>query len=261
MDPPALSKLLADAGGDKQKVGTILNEHGRLAHGRMQSSLQAVFDRMRHVVSHYTFCTAEALVWAEYAAKARDYYEKIALFLEGRAAESEIDWNEFAGRHGPAALRNACRGYLEFKRMTPKHVVEGKATAKELLDFQNSALIRAIDLSRRGWLPNFGTWLFCGPFKISAIMNPSVWNEPSLQNLYMPLGCHVGRGFRNLFVQGIQDIVPSLLGEKDAGLADGGFTTLLIAQSFQFDLAKHCEGRVLHINTGLHQLGGGGLCS
>jgi hypothetical protein len=261
MAQEALSKLLADAGGDKEKVGMILNEHGRLAHGQMQSSLHAVFGNISGTASHYIFCMAEALVWAEYAAKVRGYYEKIVLFLEGQATESEIDWNEFAGRHGPAALRNACRGYLEFKRITPKHVAEGKATAKELLDFQNSALIRAIDLSKRGWLPNFGTWLFCGPFKIAAIMNTSIWNEPSLQSLFMPLGCHVGRGFRKLFLQGIPAIVPSLLVEKDAGLADGGFSTLVIAQSFQSDLAKHCEGRVLHINTGLHQLGGGYLCS
>jgi hypothetical protein len=139
--------------------------------------------------------------------------------------------------------------------------LDGTASAQELLDFQNSALVRAIDLSKHGWLRNFGSWLFCGPFKITALMTPSIWNDETLQRVYMPLGTHVARGFRKLARAGVENIVPSLLEERETGLADGGFATLLIAHSFQSDLAKQSKGRVLHINTGLHVLGGGTDCA
>lgn len=259
-DRAGLHKLLAEAGRDKQRIGKILNEQGRAAHEEMQPRLQSMLANGLNSYSLYTFCSVEALVWAGYASKQPGYYEQLPSFLEGRATESQVDWKEFTGRHGTSALQNACRSYLEFRRGIPKYVVQGTATASELLGFQNSALVRAIDLSKRGWLPNFGTWLFCGPFKIWSILNPRIWNEPSLQDIYMPLGCHVGRGFKKLAELGAQDIVPSLLSERDAGLAEGGFSTLVIAHSFQSGLADRSGGNVLHINTGLHQLGGGDLC-
>lgn len=257
----ALDQIIAMARGDKKKIGLILNETGRLVHNQMKPVLDQSVASLLSTSSQYSFCTAEALAWAEYAARAPGYYDSVTKLLDGKLADQDIDWSRFAGRHGPEALRDACRGYREFKRLIPRGVLDGTASAQELLQFQNSALVRAIDLSKRGWLRNFGSWLFCGPFKITAVMTPAIWNDAALQNVYMPLGTHVARGFRKLARADVQDIVPSLLEERETGLADGGFSTLLIAQSFQTDLARQCEGRVLHINTGLHVLGGGADCT
>jgi hypothetical protein len=256
-----LDQSIATARGDKRKIGSILNETGRLVHDQMKPVLDKSVAFLPSTSSRYSFCTAEGLAWAEFAARVPGYYEFLTKLLDGELTDQDVDWSRFAGRYGPEALRNACRGYREFKRLIPKRVLDGTAAAQELLHFQNSALVRAIDLSKHGWLRNFGSWLFCGPFKITAVMSPCMWNDAALQNLYMPLGTHVARGFRKLARVGVQDIVPSLLEETETGLADGGFTTLLIAHSFQSDLAKQSGGRVLHINTGLHVLGGGSDCA
>jgi hypothetical protein len=255
-----LEDLLAVAGTDRKKIGALLDGMGKLVHQDMTLNLQKAFSAVESMATRYSFCTAEALVWAEYAVRSSNYLEEITRFLQGQCGESSVDWTKYAGRYGPDALRDACSGYLEFRRAIPARVSSGQASAKELLDFQNSSLIRAIDLSKRHWLRNFGTWLFCGPFKVSAIMTPGIWEESALQMVYMPLGGHVSRAFRALARRGVEGIVPSLLEEKESGLADGAFSTLVIAHSFQRDLARKCCGSVLHINTGLHLIGGGDRC-
>lgn len=105
-DRAGLYKLLAQAGRDPRRIGTILNEHGRAAHEEMRPRLLKLFASGSNSASLYSFCIAEALVWAEYASKLPGYYEQLPSFLEGRTVESQIDWKEFAGRHGPQALHN-----------------------------------------------------------------------------------------------------------------------------------------------------------
>jgi hypothetical protein len=257
----AVNALVSDVSGNSEKLGFVLNEVGRSVDCEISSALNARLTKISSIPRFYSFCMAEALAWAEYAVRSTEYYDNTTKFFDGRIDKSQVDWASFAGRYGPEALRGAAVAYQEFKNLVPKRVAEGTSSSAELLSFQNSALVRAIDLSKRGWLRDFGSWLFCGPFKIAAILKPAIWDERALQSVYMPIGVHVAHGFKKLVQLKVADIDTNLLRERESGLAHGGFTTLLIAHKFQADMARGCQGSILHLNTGLHVLGGGTACT
>jgi hypothetical protein len=87
-------------------------------------------------------------------------------------------------------------------------------------------------------------------------MRRDLWNEEALDELYMPLGLEVDRGFGALKRQGFavpKALLPTRIGRECDFM--GGMARLVEAQRFQQTLARSARIRVLHINSGLYELG------
>ncbi len=256
-----LKTKVSNARSNKKTIAALLDEAGKQTHDSMLRNLGKQFSALQGA-SKYSFCIAEALGWAELGLREiPGYYETLTQFFDGELPESKVDWTSFSGRYGPDHLKDAARGYMEFRDHVPALIQLGTASAGDMVSFLDAARARAFDLAKKRKLHGFGGWLFCGPTKILAIMTPYMWTDPALQGLQMPLGVHVIRAYRILARSGVSGIDPSLLDEKETGLSGSAFGTLHIAHGFESDLANQSPGSlVLHINTGLHLLGGGGAC-
>ena len=82
-----LEDLLAVAGTDRKKIGALLDGMGKLVHQDMTLNLQKAFSAVESMATRYSFCTAEALVWAEYAVRSSNYLEEITRFLQGQCGD------------------------------------------------------------------------------------------------------------------------------------------------------------------------------
>lgn len=201
----------------------------------------------------FTLSIPESLIWARYAKREKYFFElSLDYFIKG----NELIFKEierFSWRFGPEKLETVLRSWktllneLEISKMLQSF------SPKNLSIFQQYSLNKAVNLSKIRKIPQIGAWIFCGPFKILVAYRKDIWNNPQLDDIWMPLGFQVVRGLR--FLQQTGWNVPlELLYEEEPNLLEG-MGTVAIAQNFQKSLANLAKSRVLHINSGLFKLG------
>jgi hypothetical protein len=130
--------------GNKRQVAEILNAAGLKEHGSMLVELNARFAELSGCTK-YSFCTAEALNWADLGTREEPgYYRILTAFFEHKLKDNEIDWALFANRYGAKSLHDAASGYLALSHSVPDAVKNGTARAQELIAFQELAISKAM---------------------------------------------------------------------------------------------------------------------
>lgn len=255
-----LETRIVQAHGDEKKVAGVLRDAGKVLDNELAATLNKIFLGFIGSSSKWNFSIAETLSWSDYAIPSPDYYSVLMDYLQGNVEESSVRWQDFAGRFGSDKLREVARRFLALQEYVPTGLVDGTASAADLYNFQQKGMNKSLDLAKKGMLHGFGPWLFCGPYKIFSLLQRNLWGESRLQDVYMPLGSRVVRGLNLLSKNKVSNIDASLLRPEEPGLSDSGFGTVFMAHSFQKRLADLSGSLVLHINSGLHVLGGGAAC-
>jgi len=114
-------------------------------------------------------------------------------------------------------------------------------------------------LVQNGSISGIGPWLFCAPFKILTCYRKSFWLDGKTDEIRMPLGLEVVRGFEKLIAkktQYTQGIDASMFSEEEGGLLEG-MATVEIAHGITKKIAQAVGSRALHVNSGLYLLGRG----
>lgn len=117
----------------------------------------------------------------------------------------------------------------------------------------NAAGLLAVDKIPKG----IGPSLFLGPFRILAAWRPDHWNSMETQLLLYPVGKSEVAAFAYLDEKGacwLGDNLERIARLKEQDFAAASATTTL-AQDIQKQLASIAGVSLLHINTGLSQLG------
>jgi hypothetical protein len=232
---------------------------GLAARGKaMNRSLATAFDSMCEEIPGelwFPLAVAYALVWSGHAVEDEDYGENAVEYLLTGEEELLSGLAHWSGRNGGACLQSALSGWRGLMEIVP---VPNTRTigARELCEFQEGLLTIAGDRNIRGGLHGIGPWVFCGPFKVLALMRRDLWSDEALDELYMPLGLEVERGLGALKRQGFgvpKALLPTRFVRE--GNFMGGMARLVLAQRFQQTLARSARMRVLHINSGLYELG------
>ena len=203
----------------------------------------------------FPICIAHALVWSGHADEDDPFYDISRDYLEAGVEDGLPFVSQVAGRHGGEALLHALVGY--------RSIIEGyhfpdlrRIGAANLCQVQDDLMTRAGVMESRGNLHGVGPWIFCGPFKMLALMRPDLWRDPGLDRLYMPLGLEVNRGVAVLMKEPIRwgCSIPSRKLGDERGFCNG-MAALMEVQDFQQKLAGMAGSRILDINSGLHRLG------
>jgi hypothetical protein len=201
----------------------------------------------------FTLAIVESLIWARYAKDRKHFFDLAINYLIRGDEQIFNKINDFAWRFGPEKLKAVLESWkILINRLEISKILH-LFSSKQLFTFQQNALNEAANLYKIKKIPQIGAWIFCGPFKIISAYRKDLWNGLDLDEIWMPLGFQVVRGLRFLKQKGY-DIPIELLKEEEPGLLEG-MGTVMIAQNLQKHFAKLAKTRLLHINSGLFQLG------
>jgi len=236
----------------EQKIALILDQTGKLTNEKIHSRITELTN-LYPKIPLFILSISESLIWARYAKDTRRFLKlSLDYLMKGEETIFE-EMGNLAWRFGPEKLETVLRSWkillneLEISRLV--HLF----SLKQLVTFQQDALNKAASLSKIGRIPQIGAWIFCGPFKILVAYRKDIWREPDLDEMWMPLGFQVVRGFRFLRTIGC-NIPIELLNEEEPKLLMG-MGTVAIAQDFQKKFSKLAKSQVFHINSGLFKLG------
>ena len=236
----------------EEKVALILAQTGKITNEEIHSRLETLIDKYPKVPL-FILSIIESLTWAKYAKHNKTFF-KLSLDYFTKENEQVVKKAEkLAWRFGPEKLEAVLKSWKILLSELEISKILHLFSLKQLFHFQQSALDKAANLSKMRAIPQIGAWIFCGPFKILAAYRKDIWNEPDLDEIWMPLGFQVVRGLR--FLKQIGCSIPlELLHDEEPNLLEG-MATVVIAQNFQKQFANLAESRVLHINSGLFKLG------
>jgi len=236
----------------EQETALMLAQAGELMSEKIHSRMQRLIN-LHPKIPLFTLSISESLLWARYAKDTKQFLKLSLNYLTKGDEKIFEEIGDLAWRFGPEKLETVFRSWkillseLEISKLL--HLF----SSKQLLIFQQEALNKALTLSKIGRLPQIGAWIFCGPFKILAAYRKEIWDDFELDEILMPLGFQVIRGFRFLKTIGY-NIRVGLLNEEEPSLITG-MGTVYIAQNFQKRFANLVQSRILHINSGLFKLG------
>lgn len=217
--------------------------------------------RTKNLIEHYSeepifsLAVVESLIWARYAKDKKRFFDLALNYLRMEDDQVFKEAKNLAWRFGPESLKTILRSWKSLLDELRPVGLPQHFSSKELAKFQQDyVLTKANKLVGISRLSQIGPWVFCGPFKILAAYRRDLWSDPGLDDVWMSLGFQVIQGLRFLSRQGFKDINLELLNEEEPGLI-AGLGTVVLAQKFQKKLADFAESRVLHINSGLFELG------
>jgi len=236
----------------EQKIALILDQAGKLTNEKIHSRITELTN-LYPKIPLFILSISESLIWARYAKDARRFLKLSLDYLIKNEETIFGEMENLAWRFGLEKLETVLKSWkilvneLEISRLV--HLF----SPKQLINFQQDALNKAASLSKIGRIPQIGAWVFCGPFKILVAYRKDIWGEPDLDEIWMPLGFQVIRGFHFLKTIGC-NIPIELLNEEEPNLLTG-MGTVAIAQDFQKKFSKLAGSQVFHINSGLLELG------
>lgn len=238
--------------GDRGSAARLLARHGQAFDRQLQGRIAQVQNNLQNVPD-FVRCMAESLCWAKYADRSNPrFLQHAASYILDGADDRLDEATAHSLRWGPDRLRTSLIAFRNlYQSMRPEfnQVVRAAPTLSRL---QQDAMAQANTLQEEGDLNGIGSWFFCAPFKIYAIINAALWDDVHLDEVLMPLGSQVERGFRELAARRIVNRAD--LPEGTGSLMDG-IATIVPGQGIQGELATRAETRILHINSGIYLLG------
>lgn len=201
---------------------------------------------------YFNLVVATALTWTGHAVDRKGYHLQAIEYLETGSSAALNKVQKFSGRLGKDHLAASLQGWREII-LQAKIPDLTQCSAAKLKRFQDRCLLVAENLKKEETLHGVGPWLFCAPFKIIVAHQRSLWDDPKINDILMPLGLEVIRGMKLLiknhsaFVDGVDT---SMITEQEGSLFDG-LGTVSIVQSVCIEIATHSNSLVTHINSGL----------
>ncbi|MDQ2732141.1 MAG: hypothetical protein M3Y56_10815 [Armatimonadota bacterium] len=225
----------------------LLSSEGRKAAVRENRDLAALYNI--HKTGIWPFCVAQALVRSTHARAAEGWYAAAARFLITGDRADLVPARGYSSSFGADALQRALlsfRGLGEFTKIGSLRAYDAAALG--------AAQTKSVQFAMKKELPGLGAWLFCAPFHLMALLRPSVWEDPRLDGLLLPLGSALARGYGLLQAAGVADVEESLLRDTEPGLRNG-LTLLYIARGCEEKLAAAAGSRALFLHHGIAELG------
>lgn len=225
----------------------LLAREGRKAAIRENRDLAALYNT--HKTGIWPFCVAQALVRSTHARPAEGWYAAAARYLTTGDRADLVAARGFSSSFGADALQRALLSFRSFGEFT-------KISSVRAYDAATLGAIqtKAVQFAMKKELPGLGAWLFCAPFHLMALIRPSLWEDPRLDGLLLPLGSALARGYGLLQTAGVADVEESLLRDTEPGLRNG-LTLLYIARGCEEKLAIAARSRALFLHHGIAELG------
>jgi len=242
---------------NEQKAAQFLAQAGVPFNEKICSHVEGLIKSYPEA-SLFNISVVESLIWARYARREKRFYGLGLDFLEKGSNQIFKETKNLAWRFGPDKLEKVLKSWkILLDELSPIKLFRD-FSLRELSEFQHKQAHGKADiLSKTKKLPQMGPWIFCGPFKILGAYRKDLWEDKNLDKILMPLGFQVIRGLRFLRRQGCLNIDTQLLIEEEPSFGMDAMGTVFIAQDFQKGLAALAGSRILHINSGLFELGKG----
>jgi len=200
-------------------------------------------------VPTWPFALAESLVRSTHARRAEGLHQAFANYIKSGHGNDMTPIRGFSSSFGPDALQRAVLSFRTIGAST------GAASLRSYTGTQLvSAQSLAVEYAMKRELSGLGAWLFCAPFEIMALIRPSLWEDPMIERLLMPLGSPLARGYGMLAAAGLADVDEKLLRDSEPGIRNG-LTLLYIARACDQKVAQTAGSRPLFIHHGVAALG------
>jgi len=217
-----------------------------------------VFNKWHNAGYPYlTILMATNLKWSGHA-KNNDEFLDVAIpwFESNDPLDPQIvaDYKQYLGGE---ALQRAMYGLRTLKNnlvnITPDFRTCG---TKEILQYQEQALRKAIRLIDTSQMSGVGAWLFLGIFKILLSIETRLWDAPNIDSVCLPSGREVIRGIYRLRSEapGSSRFDLNWLSDVEPGLKCGYTTEALIHDECK-NIAKQNDTIAMHINSALYLYG------
>ncbi|HET6386962.1 MAG TPA: hypothetical protein VFJ58_26540 [Armatimonadota bacterium] len=226
---------------------TLLGAEGRRFVVRRNREMAEKYRMYR--TGLWPFCVAEALVESTHARDAGAWYPAAAQFLKTGKRADLTPARGHSSSFGADALQRALISFQTIGEFTGAAGL-GAYDAARLVDAQT----RAVQYAMKQPLTGLGAWLFCAPFELMALLKPSLWESAALNDLLLPLGSALARGYGILRKEGLVDVDEELLRDTEPGIRNG-ITLLYIARGCDQKLAARSGARALFIHHGIQLLG------
>lgn len=165
-----------------------------------------------------------------------------------------IDYKQYLGGE---ALQRAMYGLRTLKNNIVNIAPDFRTCGtKEILQFQERALRKAIRLIDTNQMGGVGAWLFLGIFKILFSIEPRLWDAPNIDSVCLPSGREVIRGIYRLRSEapGSSKFDLNWLSDSEPGLKCGYTTEALIHDECK-NIARQNDTIAIHINSALYLYG------
>jgi hypothetical protein len=214
-----------------------------------------------HEDNLFLIAIAQSLTWTGHAIDKEDYFKNTLNFLNTGAQDVLSDIAISAGRYGQEKLQATLYNWRELLAKLKLPPDLSKSSMEEIILFQDAAYKIACMERRKERIMGIGAWLFCAPFKIILNFRDELWKNDRIDEVLMPLGLEVVRGVKKLIKQRYS--YSRFIEEGDLSETEGdiieGLATIHIVQHLSKEIAKDSKSIVLHINSGLWELGAGNL--
>lgn len=226
--------------------------------------------REQHLVDAFELCQGNpwfvpsallALRWSRHAmhtdTRWLDYFNVGRRYMAGHEVLDEMRLH--AGRFGPVAFTRALEGYRALFRARQRELFDRWPASPEDLLANQVALIGVFGANvlsgDTGSTVGIGPWLGLAPHKILLIWQLDWWTDSQSDRVMQPLGSVVTRALRRLARDRVIDREAVHLLPREAEDRADAYGTVVIAQGIQQRLADLVGGRVMHVNSGLYELG------
>ena len=232
---------------DPGKRLALLTTEGRRSVVRMNRELVQAYQKLK--CGLWPFCVAHALVLTTQARASAGWYQAAAAYVHSGDRSDLTPARGYSASFGPDALQHALMSFRTLGEFTGISRLRSY-DARHLAAAQQTA----VQYTMRQSVTGLGAWLFAAPFELMAILRPSTWEDPLLDELLLPLGSPLARGFGMLRSAGMVDVDEQLLRDTEPGLRNG-ITLLYIARGTEEKLARQAKSRCLFIHHGIQDLG------
>ena len=233
--------------GNNQERLAILAKEGKRATVRFNRDFAKSYQEARTGI--WPFCVAKALVRSTHARDNSAWYPAAAQYLRSGSQDDLLPARAHSCSFGPDALQRALTSFRTLGEFTGISAPRPYDAAR-LVDAQT----RAVQYAMKRELTGLGAWLFCAPFELMALLRPSLWEDPRLDGLLLPLGSALARGYGILQSVGMVEVDEALLRDSEPGIRNG-LTLLYIARGSEEKLAQQASTRALFIHQGIYELG------
>lgn len=139
-----------------------------------------------------------SFIWSHHASGDEDFLDHAVEYFRTGGEKPLRRAMKYAGRFGPDNLDSSLRGWRVILDRVPSIEDIDGIDAKKLHFLQTQMSDIAVGLTEKHVLKGVGAWLLFAPFKIIALYRKDLWQTPELDEVLMPLGIEVVRGFRKV---------------------------------------------------------------
>lgn len=201
-----------------------------------------------------------SLTWPGHAKDLNPFYTHGEKYLSsGDKNELELAV-ENAGRFGKDALNNTLRSWYVLIQESGFAEYDFKTlSVTEYYNVQRKVFDCLKKLIKDKKISGIGEWFLYAPFKIFLEYRKDLWNDKQIDKVKMPIGGGVCKAIQKLIKNKnkyVSSYHSSDFKVENSRIMDN-FSTAEMVHSISLQIANDLDTRVLHVNSGLFQLGEG----